>query len=365
MRSDCFYVGALGSRRNHAKRTERLRAAGFSAEEIARIHSPIGINIGAQSPQEIAISIMAELVLALRGPKVYRAADGAAHLIEPRGRARAVPTDCNPEGRPTPCSKPTSTTDCARPSAATPAACRACGPTICWPASSRRWWRARASRPRPSTTSRSAAPRQAGEDSRNVARHALLLAGLPVETPGAVHNRLCGSGLNALVGAAHAITCGEADVCIAGGVESMTRAPFVVGKAEQPFAKDFKVFDSSLGARFPNPQDREPVRRRHHAADGRQPRARLSAHARGSATCSRSARSRSTPRPARTASSRARSSPCRSRRPKGKPDVVGGRGRASASRDHDGQPAEAQAPVRRRRHHGRQRVGHQRRRRPR
>ncbi len=95
---------------------------------------------------------------------------------------------------------------------------------------------------------------QAGEDSRNVARHALLLAGLPVETPGAVHNRLCGSGLNALIGAAHAITCGEADVCIAGGVESMTRAPFVVGKAEQAFAKDFKVFDSSLGARFPNPK---------------------------------------------------------------------------------------------------------------
>ncbi len=95
---------------------------------------------------------------------------------------------------------------------------------------------------------------QAGEDSRNVARHALLLAGLPVETPGAVHNRLCGSGLNALIGAAHAITCGEANVCVAGGVESMTRAPFVVGKAEQAFAKDFRVFDSSLGARFPNPK---------------------------------------------------------------------------------------------------------------
>jgi acetyl-CoA C-acetyltransferase len=95
---------------------------------------------------------------------------------------------------------------------------------------------------------------QAGEDSRNIARHALLLAGLPVETPGVVHNRLCGSGLNAIVGAAHAITCGEADICVAGGVESMTRAPFVVGKAEQAFAKDFKVFDSSLGARFPNPK---------------------------------------------------------------------------------------------------------------
>jgi xanthine dehydrogenase accessory factor len=75
MRSDCFYVGALGSRRNHAKRTERLKAAGFSEEEVKRIHSPIGINIGAQSPQEIAISIMAELVLALRGPKVYKPAN--------------------------------------------------------------------------------------------------------------------------------------------------------------------------------------------------------------------------------------------------------------------------------------------------
>src|SRR5688572_9740247 len=95
---------------------------------------------------------------------------------------------------------------------------------------------------------------QAGEDSRNVARHALLLAGLPVETPGAVHNRLCGSGLHALLGAAHAITCGEAGICVAGGVESMSRAPFVVGKAEQAFAKDFKVFDSALGARFPNPK---------------------------------------------------------------------------------------------------------------
>lgn len=75
MRSDCFYVGALGSRRNHAKRTERLKAAGFGEAEIGRIHCPIGINIGAQSPQEIAISIMAEVVLALRGPKVYKPAD--------------------------------------------------------------------------------------------------------------------------------------------------------------------------------------------------------------------------------------------------------------------------------------------------
>lgn len=74
MRSDCFYVGALGSMRNHAKRTERLSQAGFSKDEIARIHCPIGINIGAQSPQEIAISIMAEVVLALRGRKEYKPA---------------------------------------------------------------------------------------------------------------------------------------------------------------------------------------------------------------------------------------------------------------------------------------------------
>lgn len=74
MRSDCFYIGALGSKRNHAKRTERLKAAGFGEAEIARIHSPIGINIGAHNPPEIAISIMAEVVLALRGPRVFRSA---------------------------------------------------------------------------------------------------------------------------------------------------------------------------------------------------------------------------------------------------------------------------------------------------
>jgi xanthine dehydrogenase accessory factor len=74
LRSDCFYVGALGSKRNHAKRVQRLKDAGFSDEEIKGIHSPIGINIGAQSPPEIAIAIMAELVLGLRGPKVYKTA---------------------------------------------------------------------------------------------------------------------------------------------------------------------------------------------------------------------------------------------------------------------------------------------------
>jgi xanthine dehydrogenase accessory factor len=75
MRSSCFYIGALGSMRNHAKRKERLAAAGFTDDEIARIHCPIGINIGAQSPPEIAIAVMAEVVLALRGPRVFRPVD--------------------------------------------------------------------------------------------------------------------------------------------------------------------------------------------------------------------------------------------------------------------------------------------------
>jgi xanthine dehydrogenase accessory factor len=74
MRSQCFYIGALGSNRNHAKRTQRLKDAGFNDAEIGRIHCPIGFNIGAQTPQEIAIAIMAELVLALRGPKEYKPA---------------------------------------------------------------------------------------------------------------------------------------------------------------------------------------------------------------------------------------------------------------------------------------------------
>jgi len=95
---------------------------------------------------------------------------------------------------------------------------------------------------------------QAGEDSRCVARHAALLAGLPIEVPGSVVQRNCGFGMNAIMSAAHAITCGEGDLFVAGGVESMSRAPFVVGKAESPFAKNFAVFESSLGARFPNPK---------------------------------------------------------------------------------------------------------------
>jgi acetyl-CoA C-acetyltransferase len=95
---------------------------------------------------------------------------------------------------------------------------------------------------------------QAGEDSRNVARYAGLLAGLPVETGGQTVNRLCASGLAAVIDAARAVTCNEGALFVAGGVENMSRAPFVMGKAETAFSREAKVFDSTMGARFPNPR---------------------------------------------------------------------------------------------------------------
>ena len=98
---------------------------------------------------------------------------------------------------------------------------------------------------------------QAGEDNRNVARMALLLAGLPLTVPGETVNRLCASGLNAIASAARAITSGEGDLYIAGGVESMTRAPFVLSKGATPFARDVQLFDTSLGWRFVNPRMKE------------------------------------------------------------------------------------------------------------
>ena len=94
---------------------------------------------------------------------------------------------------------------------------------------------------------------QAGEDNRNVARMAALLAGLPTSVPGATLNRLCGSGLDALGQAARAIKCGDAEVVIAGGVESMSRAPFVMGKADTAFSRSVEVFDTTIGWRFVNP----------------------------------------------------------------------------------------------------------------
>jgi acetyl-CoA C-acetyltransferase len=95
---------------------------------------------------------------------------------------------------------------------------------------------------------------QAGEDARNVARHAALLAGLPTDIGGLTVNRLCGSGLAAVVDAGRAASCGQGDLFIAGGVESMSRAPFVMAKAESAYSRDMRVFDSTIGARFPNPR---------------------------------------------------------------------------------------------------------------
>jgi len=95
---------------------------------------------------------------------------------------------------------------------------------------------------------------QAGEDNRNVARMALLLAGLPVSIPGITVNRLCASGLDATIAGARAIATGEADLIVAGGVESMTRSPFVMGKAESAFSRSAEIFDTTLGWRFVNPR---------------------------------------------------------------------------------------------------------------
>ena len=94
---------------------------------------------------------------------------------------------------------------------------------------------------------------QAGEDNRNVARMSALLAGLPVGVPGSTVNRLCGSGLDAIGTAARAIKAGEAGLMIAGGVESMSRAPFVMGKAESAFSRNAAIFDTTIGWRFVNP----------------------------------------------------------------------------------------------------------------
>jgi acetyl-CoA acyltransferase len=121
---------------------------------------------------------------------------------------------------------------------------------------------------------------QAGEDNRNVGRMALLLAGLPKEVPGSTVNRLCGSSLDAVVQAARAIGSGEMSLVVAGGVESMSRAPFVVGKADAAFARGLKLEDTTLGWRFVNPKmqqaygtDAMPETAEHVAAEWRISRA--------------------------------------------------------------------------------------------
>jgi 3-oxoadipyl-CoA thiolase len=98
---------------------------------------------------------------------------------------------------------------------------------------------------------------QAGEDNRNVARMAVLLAGLPVSVPGETVNRLCASGMTAVATAARAIRSGDGDIFVAGGVESMTRAPYVMSKSAKPFGRDVEIFDTSIGWRFVNPKMRE------------------------------------------------------------------------------------------------------------
>src|SRR5712671_5116195 len=95
---------------------------------------------------------------------------------------------------------------------------------------------------------------QAGEDNRNVARMALLLAGLPQRVPGSTVNRLCGSGLDAVGSAARAVRLGEAELMLAGGVESMSRAPFVMPKATSAYSRNAEIYDTTLGWRFINPR---------------------------------------------------------------------------------------------------------------
>src|SRR5438552_3139297 len=95
---------------------------------------------------------------------------------------------------------------------------------------------------------------QAGEDNRNVARFAALLSGLPPTTPGVTVNRLCASGLQAVIDSARAITVDEGELYIAGGVESMSRAPYVMGKSDSPYSREVKLYDSTIGTRFPNPR---------------------------------------------------------------------------------------------------------------
>ena len=95
---------------------------------------------------------------------------------------------------------------------------------------------------------------QAGEDCRNVARMSTLLAGMPKEVGGITVNRLCASSLQSIVDASRAIAVGDGDVFIAGGVESMTRAPFAMAKSDSPFGRNNEIYDTTLGTRFPNPK---------------------------------------------------------------------------------------------------------------
>ena len=194
-----------------------------------------------------------------------------------------------------------------------PARSPRCGPTTCWPRSSpRSSSRARLTRTR-SRTSSSAAPTRRARTAAASRATPGCSPGCRSKSPGSVLQRNCGSGLNAIVMAAQAVTCGEGDVFVAGGVESMSRAPFVMSKAETPFSRDGRIFDSTIGARFPEPEDRGPLRRATRCP--RPPtiwRATIRSPARR-ATSSPRPRSANTPPPRPTGSSTARSSPSRCR----------------------------------------------------
>ncbi len=123
---------------------------------------------------------------------------------------------------------------------------------------------------------------QAGEDNRNVGRMALLLAGLPQEVPGATVNRLCGSSMDAIAIAARAIRSGEASLMLAGGVESMSRSPFVQAKATEAFSRRAKIEDTTIGWRFVNPLMEAQVRDRFDARDRRERGAGVRREPRGS-----------------------------------------------------------------------------------
>ena len=122
---------------------------------------------------------------------------------------------------------------------------------------------------------------QAGEDNRNVARMAALLGGLGDSAPGTTINRLCGSGLDAVAMAARAIKAGEADLIVAGGVESMTRAPFVMPKADSAFSRANAVYDTTIGWRFVNKRMKAEYGDRFDARDRRECRRRLRRQPRG------------------------------------------------------------------------------------
>src|SRR5579859_3685892 len=136
------------------------------------------------------------------------------------------------------------------------------------------------------------AANQAGEDNRNVARMGVLLAGLPVEVPGATVNRLCGSGMEAIMSAARAIAAGDADICLAGGTESMTRAPFVLPRAAEVFPRDAGLADTRLGWRLVSPrmaemyppislgETAENVADKYHVGRARQDEFALASHSR-------------------------------------------------------------------------------------